>query len=133
MTKKLKYSDVLFLIQQEFPNFEISSASIDLPYIIAWDFSRYLLDCYRRKKLSDLDDGLNFIESLYSYNNSSIDELATIWFLEWIQNVWWNNNVNPEVIYDRLWEKSKKEWNNLNTFWKNLEEAKKLSLKLKKK
>jgi hypothetical protein len=46
-----------------------------------------------------------------------VREAATIGLLEGIQNVWSNNDVDPELFVVHLLPESAKWWLNLNDFW----------------
>jgi len=46
-----------------------------------------------------------------------VDNLATIGYLEGIQNIWANNGINPEEMAKYLGEISLKWWMRLNRFW----------------
>jgi hypothetical protein len=43
--------------------------------------------------------------------------LATVGYLEGIQNVWGNNSIDPEIMFNYLGEKSRNWWIELNRFW----------------
>ncbi len=117
MKQIVTVEDINKYLKRNFPEFEIEFDDIDLPYIIAGAFSRYLLLCYKEKKILELQKGLDFIELLYLNGNSQVKEIATIGYLESIQNVFLNNDINPENIFNMLGKESKKCWNQLNKFW----------------
>jgi len=109
--------DINKYLKRNFPEFEIEFDDIDLLYIIAGAFSRYLLLCYKEKKILELQKGLDFIELLHLNGNSQVKEIAIIGYLEAIQNVFLNSGINPESIFNILGKESKKWWNQLNKFW----------------
>ena len=113
----MKYEDVKEAISSEFPQFEIDDLNGDLPYIVAGDFARFLLDSFNDGDIKTLSEGLDFIEKLHHSESDKTRELATVGYLEGIQNVWGNNDVNPELIFDYLGTESKKWWLELNKFW----------------
>ena len=76
-----------------------------------------MLEIYKTKSIARLQVGLNFIEELYVKGDAKTKGLATLGFLEGIQNVWGNNETDPELIFEMLGEKSKKAWQDLNKFW----------------
>ncbi len=99
----------------KFPQVEITD---ELPYIVAMDFSVYLLNLYQNNETSELADGLNFIEHLHHSQHHKVKELATIGYLEAIQNIWGNHGVDPEAIFEYLGVESKKWWIELRKFWR---------------
>ena len=113
----MKYEDVKEAISNRFPQFEIDDLNGDLPYIVAGDFARFLLDSFSKGDMETLSEGLDFIEKLHHSEFDKTRELATVGYLEGIQNVWGNNDVNPELIFDYLGAESKKWWFELNKFW----------------
>jgi len=110
----MKYEDVKEAISSQFPQFEIDDLNGDLPYIVAGDFARFLLDSFNKGDIKTLSEGLNFIENLHHSESDKTRELAAVGYLEGIQNVWGNNDVNPELIFGYLGTESKKWWLELN-------------------
>ncbi|MCK4635727.1 MAG: hypothetical protein KAT32_02590 [Candidatus Moranbacteria bacterium] len=113
----IEYNDIVGELEKKFPKFNLDKEEINLPYMIAGDFAVYLLECYNSESFDELQKGFNFIENLYLSGDSKIKELATIGFLEGIQNIWGNRKVDPENIFDILGKESQKQWKNLNKFW----------------
>lgn len=114
----MRYDEVDDALLNVFPRFVIDEFDEGLPYCVAGDFAFYLLEAYKNN-----DDGLlvlagEFIERLYSYKDNQIDNLATVGYLEAIQNVWENNSIDPEIMFNYLGEISKKWWIELNRFWR---------------
>lgn len=101
----------------DFPNFTVDNENLTLPYIISGDFSHYLIESYSNNQIEVLKKGLSFIENLLNSDSYSIQEIATIGFLENMQNICINNKINLEEIYLLLGKKSKVEWNKLIKFW----------------
>jgi len=100
-----------------FPDFSIDECALGLPYCVAGNFALYLLNAYTNNSIDTLLLAGKFIETLYTYNDDKIEELATIGYLEAIQNVWANNDVDPEIIFNHLGITSQKWWVELNKFW----------------
>ena len=117
MDKQDNTKSVVITVRKKFPKCLIDDDNADLSYWVAWDFGHYLLECYKKDDFEELQNGLYFIETLVVDMDKEIQELAVIWYLEGIQNIWWNNDVDPEIIYDRLGKESKKWRNQLNKFW----------------
>jgi len=113
----LKYEEVEKYLINTFPDFIIDKINEGLPYCVAGSFAHYLLEAYKDNSFNTLILAGKFIEELYSYGNKKIDELATIGFLEAIQNVWGNNSTDPEEMMKYLGSTSQKWWVKLNLFW----------------
>ena len=117
MDKQDITKSVVITVRKKFPKCIIDDDNTNLSYWVAGDFGHYLLECYKKDDFEELQNGLYFIETLVVDMDKEIQELAVIWYLEGIQNIWWNNDVDPEIIYDRLGKESKKWRNQLNKFW----------------
>ncbi|MCL2052980.1 MAG: hypothetical protein FWG90_00850 [Oscillospiraceae bacterium] len=113
----MKYEDVEYHLLEKFPEFIPDEISCGLPYCIAGGFALYLLEAYKNNDDNLLISAGNFIEDLYSYEDEELNNLATVGYLEAIQNVWGNNSVNPEEMFKYLGERAKKEWVQLNADW----------------
>ena len=113
----MKYEEVNDALIKTFPEFVIDDIDEGLPYCVAGSFALYLLDSYKNNTIKTLVLAGEFIEKLYSNNNDKIDNLATVGYLEGIQNVWGNNSVNPEIMFKYLGDTSRKWWIELNRFW----------------
>ena len=113
----MEYEDVIKATVAAFPQFEIDELNHDLPYAVAGDFARFLLELYKNRDVNTLVEGLGFIEKLHLSKSHKVRELATVGYLEGIQNVWGNSDVDPELIFDYLGVESKKWWIELNKFW----------------
>ncbi len=88
-----------------------------LPYIALGELARLLIDLYRENKTSEFEAVFNVIERLHIEGEHYVKEAATIGFLEGIQNIAGNNDLDPEVFYEFLKPLSAKWWNELNKFW----------------
>ena len=117
----MKYEMVIDALMEAFPKFVYSEYSEGLAYCVAGDFARYLLDVYKNKDIHILARAGDFIENLYSYKDKELDNLATVGFLEAIQNVWGNNKTNPDEMFEYLGKKSKEGWVYLNRSWNGTE------------
>ena len=113
----MKYDEVSLSLVNAFPDFVIDEVNEGLPYCIAGSFAHYLLDAYKNNSFDVLTLAGEFIEALYSHNDGEIDDLATVGYLEAIQNVWGNNSVDPEEMVKYLGNTSQKWWVKLNSFW----------------
>jgi len=112
-----KYEEVDDYLVKTFPDFIIDDYAEGLPYCVAGSFARYLLYAYNNNSIDTLVLAGKFIEELYFYKDEKIDNLATVGYLEAIQNVWENNSTNPKEMVRYLGDTSKKWWTKLNRFW----------------
>jgi len=113
----MKYNEIYNYLIKIFPDLIIDENIKELQYCVAGTFAHYLLDAYKNDSTDTLILAGNFIEKLYSYKDDEIDNLATVGYLEAIQNVWGNNSINPEEMVRYLGDTSKKWWIRLNNYW----------------
>jgi len=113
----MEYEKVTDALLELFPGFVYCEESTDLQYCVANDFALYLLKAYRDNSFELLARAGEFIESLYSYEDEKIENLATVGYLEAIQIIWENNDVNPDEMIKYLGEESQKGWKWLLCFW----------------
>jgi len=113
----LKYEEVDDYLVKTFPDFIIDDYDEGLPYCVAGSFARYLLDAYKNNNSDTLVMAGKFIEELYFFKDEKIQNLATVGYLEAIQNVWGNNETDPEEMVKYLGGTSQKWWTKLNRYW----------------
>lgn len=113
----MRYEEVDDTLLNVFPEFVIDEFDEGLPYCVAGSFALYLLEAYKNNNIRLLVLAGEFIEKLYSYKDDQINNLATVGYLEGIQNVWGNSSIDPEIMFSYLGEKSRKWWIELNRFW----------------
>jgi hypothetical protein len=89
----------------------------EILYVALGDFARHLLELFRAGKTEAFPSVAQVIERLHVEGDPYVREAATIGLLEGIQNVWGNNNVDPEVFFPFLLPESARWWNSLNKFW----------------
>ena len=111
--QKKKFSEFTIEIFKTFPNFKYDK-NLELAYILAGEFVDYMQNLIGIDEV-ELDKALKYIEKLHNDKNQCIKELATIGFVENIQNSW--SEDNKKIIYPKLGAKTKKSWNVLNKFW----------------
>lgn len=117
----MKYENVAIELLKEFPDFCPDPDSMELQYAISGYFAGFLLEHYKQGDMATVKRGLLFIEAIHNSKESMTRELATIGYLEDIQNLWANRGVDPELIFDLLGDESKKGWVALNKFWNKQE------------
>jgi len=89
----------------------------ELPYICCGKFAAHLLELYKNSQTSEFPAVADVIEQLHVEGDGYVKEAATIGILEGIQNVWGNNDADPENFVRFLKPESKKWWYELNAFW----------------
>lgn len=89
----------------------------EILYVALGDFARYLLELFQAGKTEAFPAVAQAIERLHLEGDSYVREAATIGLLEGIQNVWGNNNVDPEFFLSFLLPESVRRWKSLNKFW----------------
>jgi hypothetical protein len=88
-----------------------------LYYVALGDFARHLLELYQQHQTETFPEVARAIEQLHIEGDHYVREAATIGLLEGIQNVWGNNDVDPEHFFRYLLPTSAKWWQSLNDFW----------------
>lgn len=111
--QKKAFSKFTIDILKTFPNFKYDE-ELELAYILAGKFVDYMQDLVGVNEI-ELDKALKYIEKLHKDKHQCIKELATIGFVENIQNTW--SDDNKKIIYPKLGIKTKKSWDDLNKFW----------------
>ncbi len=113
----MKYEEATKALLMAMPDFRPEADNLDLPYIIAGDFAEFLHEMYKQGNLDTVKRGLLFIEGLHNSNDEKTRELATVGYLEGIQNIWGDNGLAPGEIYSLLGTESQKWWHELDKFW----------------
>lgn len=89
----------------------------DLAYVAASAFARHLFALYQAGKITEFPAVAVAIERLHIEGSPQVKEFATIGILEGVQNVWSNNNADPEQFQRFLGPESQRWWLSLNDFW----------------
>jgi hypothetical protein len=89
----------------------------EILYVALGDFARHLLDLHRQQHKQSFPAIARVIERFHLEGEHFVREAATIGLLEGIQNVWGNNDVDPELFVPYLLPESVKWWRSLNDFW----------------
>ena len=118
----IRKDDVVPLLLEASPSFagqcrETLREFGDLLYIVAGEFAHHLLEVQRSANHSELATVGALLERMHVEGDSYVQELATIGFLEGIQNVWTNNSVDPELFAPYLGGESQRWWGSLKRFW----------------
>jgi hypothetical protein len=115
--RRMNYDDVNKEIMISFPAFSVDDDDLELPYIVAGRFTDYLLTAYQTGDKETYNRGLQFIERLQTDDSEKVRELATVGYLESIQNTWPKDFLEAEIPFNDLGEQSKIWWMKLNNFW----------------
>jgi hypothetical protein len=101
------------------PGFAQSRASHgdDQLYTHASALVTHLLALHRTGQRDEFPAVGEFIERLHAEGDHEVRTLATIGFLEGIQNSWVNDNTDPAAFLPFLGPLSTKAWHDLNSFW----------------
>ncbi len=113
-------SELLYKYTPEFKTVledELDDEERKMNYLVAGTFARFLLDGYKSGNVKQLESAAKFIEELHLKGSETVKNLATVGYLEGIQNVWGNNGVDPSIFYGYLLAESQKWWLQLNKFW----------------
>jgi predicted translin family RNA/ssDNA-binding protein len=123
MEEQIEFYNVFKILIEKFPDVIKDSLVLDkeeiLEYIIAGDFVRYIIKNISENKVENLRRCLEFIELLHINGTKETKELATIGYLEILQNLRGGQETEEKykIIYDFLGIESKKWWNELNKYW----------------
>jgi hypothetical protein len=89
-------------------------------YAISGSFADFLLGAYKHNDAKVLQNAGAFIEELYKSDNDNVKQLATVGYLETIQNYWGNNGTDAEQFTQFLQPIALEHWRELNDDWKEL-------------
>jgi hypothetical protein len=108
-------SQMLPILIEACPSFQSTEK---LVYVALGNLARHLLELYRRTETQSFPAIGEAIERLHIEGDHYVREAATTGLLEGIQNVWGNNDVDPELFATYLLPESRKGWDKLNAFWR---------------
>jgi|ERR1022692_643471 hypothetical protein len=106
---------VIPMLAEACPSFQSAE---DLLYVALGDFAQHLLELHQRHETVAFPAVARVIEQLHVEGDRYVREAATIGLLEGIQNVWGNNDVDPEIFTTHLLPESRRWWDELNAFWR---------------
>jgi len=113
----MQYEDVVGALLSEFPAVEVDEDEYELPYVVAGWFTNFILKAFKNGDRETYLSGLDFIERLHLSDTHRVRELATVGFLESIQNTWSRELLDADIPFNDLGEESKKWWIKLNRLW----------------
>jgi hypothetical protein len=89
----------------------------EMAYVAAGAFAAHLLSLYRANEVTCFPAVAAVIERLHIEGSPWVKEFATIGVLEAVQNVWGNNDADPNAFCRFLGKESQWWWQSLNAFW----------------
>ncbi len=89
----------------------------EITYTELGEFARHLLHLHHQHQTEVFPAVAQAIERLHVEGDHYVREAATIGLLEGIQNVWGNNDTDPELFVPYLLPESVRWWRSLNDFW----------------
>jgi hypothetical protein len=105
------------LLMEASPSYRLPTEERELLSLMLGDFARHLLQLQQRQQTDVFPAAARVIERLHFEGDQYVREAATIGLLEGIQNVWGNQNTDPELFAQHLLPESAKWWQSLNDFW----------------
>ncbi len=128
----IRARDVMPLLLNAAPSFltswyEIEDDHLDrdnpggrLHYLDAGSFARHVVEMHRSNHRVWLQNAFAVIERMHTDGDAYVAELATIGYLEGIQNAAGHAGVDPEVLVVYLGAESSRWWRGLDKFWAGL-------------
>ncbi|HAP78078.1 MAG TPA: hypothetical protein DCR14_18590 [Acidimicrobiaceae bacterium] len=125
----IRARDVMPLLLNAAPSFlstwygiEDDHLSLDVPggrlhYLDAGAFARHVIEIHRGNNRRWLQNAFDVIERMHTDGDVYVAELATIGYLEGIQNIAGHAGVDPEVFVPYLGPESLRWWRGLDRFW----------------
>ena len=128
-TGSIRAVDVMPLLLEACPSFlpvwyEIEDEYRDpqnhggrLCYLDAGHFARHVVEMHRSNHRHWLQNAFDFIERMHIEGDEYVRELATIGYLEDIENTAGHAGVDPAVFEEYLGPESQRWWEGLVAFW----------------
>ena len=136
LRKKITKDHILNLLYKKVPEFKPVAEKMDREdlresdYAVAGEFAHFLLKAYKNDEANVLKSGAEFIETLVSRGDSYTHEVAVVGYIEALQNVLVAQDIpedaiqaDLDAIYKILKPESKKYWDELIVFWKQVEKS----------
>ena len=108
---------VMPLLMEASPSYRLPIEDRELLYLMLGDFARHLLQLQQQQQTDVFPSVARVIERLHFEGDQYVREAATIGLLEAIQNVWENQNTDPNIFAQHLLPESARWWQSLNDFW----------------
>jgi hypothetical protein len=89
----------------------------ELLYVALGSFAQHLLDLHQQHQTQCFPAIGRVIERLHIEGDHYVRQAATIGLLEGIQNVWGNQQVDPDLFLPYLLPESVRWWRSLDSFW----------------
>ena len=123
MEEQIEFDNVSKILLNKFPDIIEDALWLDgnkiIEYQIASDFARYIIKNIDNNNIEKIKKCFEFIELLHIKGTKKTKELATVGYLEDLQNFTGGNETidKYKIIYDFLGVESKKQWDKLNDLW----------------
>jgi hypothetical protein len=103
---------------QAFLNDPMERGNVERIYNLLGDFTLYLLKLDEGNRAIEFPAVARALERFIQDGDQEAKNIAIIGLLENLQNVWANNQVDPEQFASHLLPEGRKWWNELNAFWR---------------
>lgn len=117
MRPVISKDQVMTLLMEACPSYRLPPDDQELLYVMLGDFAHHLLRLQQQSRTEEFAAVGRAIERLHIEGDLYVREAATIGLLEGIQNVWGNNDTDPELFVPYLLPESIRWWRSLNDFW----------------
>ena len=105
------------LLMEASSSYRLPIEDRELLYVMLADFARHLLQLQQQQQTDVFPAVARVIERLHLEGDDYVREATTIGLLEGIQNVWGNQNTDPNLFAQHLLPESSKWWQSLKDFW----------------
>jgi len=86
-------------------------------YLVAGDFARHIIDLHKGNHAGELSGIFDFFEKLHTDGDEHVRKIATIGFLEALQNNALGQGIDLKIFETYLKPETKVWWDKLNDFW----------------
>ena len=90
-----------------------------LPYVALGAFANHLVNLYRAGEVREFAKIFEVLEKFFAEGDDYVQNAANVGFIEGLQNVSGNSDLDPEVFYPFLKPTSAKMWHEMNEYWQD--------------
>ena len=117
----IRREDVLSQVLLVSPRFkeeaEENREEFESPCALLMALAGHVFEDYKNKQLDEIRAVFDLVERLHKQGDHEVQEAATICFLESLQTISGNGEVDPEVFLPFLGEETRRWWDAVNDFW----------------